>query len=58
LQKLRKSKGLTQKQMGEILGMNERNYRRYEAGQMDPHASVLVKLAGFLYFRGLYFGYN
>lgn len=48
LQDLRKSKKLTQKQMGEIIGTHERNYRRYEAGLNDPHASVLEQLADFL----------
>lgn len=47
LQELRKSKGLNQRQMGEIIGINERNYRRYEAGLVNPRASVVVLLADF-----------
>lgn len=45
LQELRKTNGLTQKQMGEVIGINERNYRRYEAGQVDPFTSTTEKLA-------------
>lgn len=47
LQELRKAKGLTQKQMGEIIGINERNFRRYEAGQVDPYTSVTELIADF-----------
>ena len=45
LKKLRVSKNLTQKQMAEILGIVDRQYQRYEAGQVDPPLSNVIKLA-------------
>ena len=47
LKELRKSKGLSQREVGEAIGVNERNYRRYEAGDSDPAATKVVKLADF-----------
>ena len=45
LRALRKSKSLTQKQVGEAVGIAERNYRRYEAGTTDPQTSVTAAIA-------------
>ena len=45
LTKLRKEKGITQKQIAEIIGITERNYRHYEAGELDPLTSTTKSLA-------------
>lgn len=47
LKSLRKASGKTQKQMGEMLGLTERTFRQYEAGEVDPPSSKLRKLADF-----------
>ena len=47
LKELRKSKGVTQRQMADLLGIAERNYQRYETGVVDPTASNATKLADF-----------
>lgn len=47
LKELRKTKNVTQKQIAELLSINERNYRRYEAGDVDPSASNTTKLADY-----------
>jgi len=47
LKELRKSKGITQKQVADFLSIAERNYRRYEAGLVDPASSTAIKLADF-----------
>lgn len=47
LKELRKKNGVTQKQIAELLGIAERNYRRYEAGDVDPSASNVSKLADY-----------
>ena len=48
LKELRTTKGVTQKNMAELLGITERNYQRYEYGLVDPIASNTAKLADFL----------
>ena len=45
LRELRLAKGETQKQIAELLAIAERNYRRYEAGDVDPTASNATILA-------------
>lgn len=45
LRALRLLKHETQKQIAELLSIAERNYRRYEAGEVDPSASNLSVLA-------------
>jgi len=45
LKELRTAKGETQKQIAGLLGIAERNYRRYEAGDVDPTASNITLLA-------------
>ena len=47
LKELRKKNGDTQKQIVDLLGIAERNYRRYEAGDVDPSASNAIKLADY-----------
>jgi len=47
LKELRTAKGETQKQIAEFLGIAERNYRRYEAGDVDPTASNTMLLADY-----------
>ena len=47
LKELRTAKGETQKQIAELLGIAERNYRRYEAGDVDPTASNATLLADY-----------
>ena len=47
LKELRKEKGVTQRQMADLLGIAERNYQRYETGVVDPTASTAVKIADF-----------
>lgn len=46
IKKLRKQKGLTQRQMAETFGITERNYQRYEASD-SPSNDTLLKLADF-----------
>ena len=45
LREMRAITGETQKQIADILSIAERNYRRYEAGEVDPTASNACKLA-------------
>ena len=48
LRELRKTKGITQKQMAELLGLkNDRTYRQYEAGEIDPPTSKTEILADY-----------
>ena len=47
LKELREAKGITQKQMADFLSIAERNYRRYEAGEVDPRSSNVAKLADY-----------
>lgn len=47
LKELRTARGLTLKQMSEMLGMVLRNYQRYETGEVDPPLSKAVALADF-----------
>lgn len=47
LKELRNSKELTQKDIAIAVGINERTYRRYEAGDMDPSATTIIKLSDF-----------
>jgi len=47
LKELRIAKSKTQKQIAGLLGIAERNYRRYEAGDVDPTASNVTLLADY-----------
>jgi transcriptional regulator with XRE-family HTH domain len=43
LKMVRKTLGLTQKQVAEIMGITEQNYQRYEYGKTTPTLEKLVK---------------
>ena len=45
LKEIRESKGLTQKEVAEIIGYSEISYARYENGKRVPDISTLCKLA-------------
>ena len=45
--KVRKEKGLTQKQVADGLGITEQSYQRYEYGKIVPSALVLIALADY-----------
>ena len=45
LKELRESKGLTQKEVAEIIGYSEISYARYEKGEREPDITTLCKLA-------------
>jgi len=45
IRKLRKEKGLTQKRLGELCGINEANIRKYELGNQNPKLSTIRKIA-------------
>ena len=47
LKELRESKGLTQKEVAEIIGYSEVSYARYENGKREPDISTLCKLANY-----------
>ncbi|MCI9169580.1 MAG: helix-turn-helix transcriptional regulator [Lawsonibacter sp.] len=44
---LRKERDLTQKEVGQELGISLNSYQRYETGEREPTAPVLVKMARF-----------
>lgn len=48
LKELRKSKGITQKEMAEALGMNEVSIVRYEKGTILPPVDVFVRMCKIL----------
>lgn len=45
LKELRKSKHLTQAQLGEMVGVIDRTIQRYESGKIQPTMEVINKLA-------------
>ena len=47
LTELRKSRGLTQKQVYEAVGMSPIGYQRYEYGEREPAFSKLIALADY-----------
>ena len=47
LKTLRSRKNLLQKDVADILGIHERQYRRYEAGTTHPPMRKLVELCNF-----------
>lgn len=47
LKELRKSKGLKQAEMAEIMGIVPRQYQRYERGEGEPSLSGWIFLADF-----------
>ena len=48
LKELRKSKGITQKEMAKLLGMNEVSIVRYEKGTILPPVDVFVRMCKIL----------
>ena len=47
LKELRLAKSMTLKAMADILGMVQRNYQRYETGEVDPPLSKAIALADY-----------
>lgn len=47
LRYLRREKKLTQKQLGDVIGINHHSITSYEMGKSEPSYNVLVKLADF-----------
>ena len=45
IKKIRIEKGMTQKQLGEKIGMAESNIRKYESGKLNPKLQTLEKFA-------------
>jgi transcriptional regulator with XRE-family HTH domain len=45
IRRIRKEKGLTQKQLGELCGINEANIRKYELGKANPKVQTVDKIA-------------
>lgn len=48
IKKIRKQKGLTQKRLGELCGINEVQIRRYEIGKANPKIETVDKIASAL----------
>lgn len=47
LKQLRTERGLSQKDLAKKIEISDRNYQRYEYGEREPVASVLVAIANF-----------
>ena len=47
LKELRLAKSMTSKAMADMLGMVQRNYQRYETGEVDPPLSKAIALADY-----------
>lgn len=45
IKRIRKEKGLTQKKLGELCGINEANIRKYELGKANPKIETIEKIA-------------
>lgn len=48
IKRIRKEKGLTQKRLGELSGMNEVQIRQYELGKANPKIETVDKIAAAL----------
>lgn len=48
LKKFRKEKGLTQKELGERLGVKQNTFTNWENGKREPNLSTILKLAEIL----------
>ncbi|MFA9379139.1 MAG: helix-turn-helix domain-containing protein [Lachnotalea sp.] len=48
IKRIRKEKGLTQKKLGELCGINEANIRKYELGNANPKIETIDKIASAL----------
>lgn len=47
LRDLREDKDMSQKEMGNILGMSQTGYSKYETGENDIPTTILVELADY-----------
>lgn len=47
LRQLRQEKNMTQRQMGDLMGITERNYHRWESGEVNASGTALIFLADF-----------
>ena len=47
LRNLREDKDLTQRKLGDIIGMSQTGYSKYETGENDIPTAVLISLARF-----------
>lgn len=47
LRELRKEKGLTQKQLADMLGISDKGYGYYELEQREPSISMIIILCDF-----------
>ena len=47
LKELRESKGLTQKQVADVIGYSVLSYARYEKGEREPDIATLKTLADY-----------
>lgn len=45
IKRIRKEKGLTQKELGELCNINEANIRKYESGRQNPKIETIDKIA-------------
>lgn len=45
IKKIRREKGLTQKELGKLCGMADSAIRRYESGRANPKINTLIKIA-------------
>lgn len=45
IRELRKSKGISQKEMAELLEISRSTYTRYESGLRNPDVNTLIKIA-------------
>lgn len=48
IKRIRKKKGLTQRRLGELCGINEANIRKYESGKQNPKIETLARIASAL----------
>lgn len=48
IKRIRKEKGLTQKKLGELCGINEVQIRQYESGKANPKIETIDKIASAL----------
>ena len=45
IKRIRKEKGLTQKKLGELCGIDEANIRKYESGKQNPKIETVERIA-------------
>lgn len=47
LRDLREDKDMSQKEMGDIIGMSQTGYSKYETGENDIPTTILIELADY-----------